>query len=84
MSKWLVGSSKMRKLGTYANKTAKATLDFCPPDKLQIYKWKKWIIFQTKDSISSAHYALIEQGTFYFKNYWKQVVYPGKKNFKTD
>ena len=41
MSKWFVGSSKMRKLGTCANKTANATLDFWPPDKLQIYNGRK-------------------------------------------
>ena len=36
MSKWLVGSSSMRKFGRWAQRIAKATRDFCPPDKLQI------------------------------------------------
>lgn len=50
MSKWFVGSSKMRKLGTCANKTANATLDFWPPDKLQIYNGrKKGITLTTTD-----------------------------------
>ena len=45
MSKWFVGSSRIRKFGLYANNTAKATLDFWPPDKLTIWneKKKKWI-----------------------------------------
>ena len=38
MSKWLVGSSRMRKFGRWAQRIANATRDFCPPDKLQIWK----------------------------------------------
>ena len=41
MSKWFVGSSRIRKFGLYANNTAKATLDFWPPDKLTIWNDKK-------------------------------------------
>ncbi len=34
MSRWLVGSSRMRKLGWWPHSTAKATRDFCPPERL--------------------------------------------------
>ena len=37
MSRWLVGSSRIRKLGRCAHKMAKATLDFCPPERLAIW-----------------------------------------------
>jgi hypothetical protein len=34
MSRWFVGSSSTRKLGLPMHILAKATRDFCPPDKL--------------------------------------------------
>lgn len=34
ISRWLVGSSRTRKLGVPMHILAKATLDFCPPDRL--------------------------------------------------
>lgn len=37
MSKWFVGSSRMRKLGRAAPKTAKATRDFWPPERLAMF-----------------------------------------------
>mmetsp|Transcript_28705 Transcript_28705/g.28373 ORF Transcript_28705/g.28373 Transcript_28705/m.28373 type:complete len:100 (-) Transcript_28705:1658-1957(-) len=36
ISKWLVGSSKNKMCGCLKATAAKATLDFCPPDKKQM------------------------------------------------
>ena len=41
MSKWLVGSSKIKKLGLWPHNIAKATRDFWPPDKLHIWKYEQ-------------------------------------------
>ena len=37
MSRWLVGSSRMRKLGLCAHRMEKATRDFWPPERLEIW-----------------------------------------------
>ena len=37
MSRWLVGSSMMRKLGPWPHSTANATRDFWPPDRESIF-----------------------------------------------
>ena len=36
ISRWLVGSSRIKKFGLWAHRMAKATRDFYPPDRLQI------------------------------------------------
>ena len=61
MSRWLVGSSRIRKLGRCAHKMAKATLDFCPPERLAIWgkNYDEDKVWEEGESVKNENYCLV-------------------------